>query len=502
MTGGPPLMERQGLGCAPVAGMIVAGVTLLLWALHLAMLSDLNGSDAAGNGMAQGFTAIAIVLLWVLLAGLLILAGAVAEASQFAIAPALVLLPLSGFAAMTALNLLSHPGSPPYFWPIVVSATAPPLIVLFCLWALIPSARAAIPVWIVAGVVWGATLIVSVSVWPMSHIRAVANARQQEIREKWDADFARLPHDAPLWDWTPFLATAMGNTRDAVVDRIRHLDRRQDDAEVMLERGDFPLLYLGWIDLAPTQKICDSARALLRKQVAPLVLKQGESKPYAAIRREVSGAVASMQWLVGYDCSCDAEALAWETMANAYRNTEFDVVELRRVRDPKVLGRTLRENPEHFSMLSSRSHLMAWLQYANDETLREQALAGARTLEHRTGDAVDMLNGTEYVAWDLLIYLPGLDLEATPSLCDAALREVHRELAQIYRPRSDDPRPYQELLERMGTGRPLPALMWLAAHGCDTEAAVDEAEALVASYRDSPDRTAMLATLGALHRKR
>src|SRR3954469_8145496 len=70
---------------------------------------------------------------------------------------------------------------------------------------------------------------------------------------------------------------------------------------------------------------------------------------------------------------------------------EFDVIELAQLRDPKALGRTLREYPARFSMLSPKSHLKAWLRYADDKALREQALAGARKLDHRTADAIEML---------------------------------------------------------------------------------------------------------------
>ena len=219
------------------------------------------------------------------------------------------------------------------------------------------------------------------------------------------------------------------------------------------------------------------------------------------IRTDVANAVAAMQWLVGYGCSCDAEATAWETMANAYSDTEFDVFELKRLRDPKALGQTLREAPERFSMLTPRSHLKAWLHFAADPSLHDQAMAGARALDHRTEDAVEILGGTEYDAWDLLIVLPELDLQATPALCAAALHEVYRELTEIYRPTTDDPRPYRELLERMGTGKPLEALIWLAEHGCDTEAAVSEARDLVSAYGNSPQRAAMLTTLSGLRRK-
>jgi hypothetical protein len=52
-----------------------------------------------------------------------------------------------------------------------------------------------------------------------------------------------------------------------------------------------------------------------------------------------------MDWLVGYDCSCDAESLAWETMAKAYRDPNFDVVRLAEIRGPRSLGRVLHEHP-------------------------------------------------------------------------------------------------------------------------------------------------------------
>jgi hypothetical protein len=57
------------------------------------------------------------------------------------------------------------------------------------------------------------------------------------------------------------------------------------------------------------------------------------------------------------------------------------------------------------------------------------------------------------------------------------------------------------LLGRLGKGEQLTALKWLASHGCDAEAELSEAEALVRAYQDSSDRAAMLATLAQLRRK-
>ena len=112
-----------------------------------------------------------------------------------------------------------------------------------------------------------------------------------------------------------------------------------------------------------------------------------------------------------------------------------------------------------------------------------------------------MLGEDEYTAQTILRYLPVLDLDATPQLCEAAQRVLHRQLAQIYRPKVDDPRPYRELLSRLGSGAQFSALRWLAEHGCAVEAELSDAESLVQAYQDSPERAAMLATLAQLRQK-
>jgi hypothetical protein len=98
--------------------------------------------------------------------------------------------------------------------------------------------------------------------------------------------------------------------------------------------------------------------------------------------------------------------------------------------------------------------------------------------------------------------MPVLDLEMTAPLCKAALTQVYGDITKVYRPKADDPpRPYSELLERLGAYEPLTALTWLAGHGCEAEPELSEAEELVRSSQDSPARAAMLATLERLHRK-
>jgi hypothetical protein len=494
-----PTRPSNGATATSVVLSIIAG---LLWVLSLATLASLGNSDAAGNALGEAYAAIQIIALWSLLTILTAVACLKGAAPKAAKAAVLVIVPASGFAAMAAADLLARAYLSPFLWPLVIPAAVPPLVMIWCFLAFRGRTR-------MAGIALGALPIVMIAVClliqPLSLMRKAVNDTETARLQKYDADLAQVPAGAAMWEWTPFLETRDDTKRTKVLDSIRGLDQRQAQAEQMLDRGDFPIAYLGFFDLDPTPALCDKARNLLRKQVAPLVLKTPNSKPYSDIALQVSDAAAGMSWLVGYGCSCDAESAAWESMAKGYRDTNFDVYRLAELRDPKELGRTLRERPERFSMLGPKSHLKGWLRFADDKDLREQALAGARTLDRRTADAVEILVNKydDESKWKLLRYLTALDLEATRPLCANALSQLHGQFAKVYRPGpNDEPRPYSELLERLGNGEQLPDLIWLAAHGCVAEPELSEAVALVNAYRDSPGRAETLAELMRLREKR
>ena len=94
-----------------------------------------------------------------------------------------------------------------------------------------------------------------------------------------------------------------------------------------------------------------------------------------------------------------------------------------------------------------------------------------------------------------------LDLEPTSELCSAALRNLHKQFGGIYRPKADDPHSYQEPLGRLGPGEHFIALRWLASHGCDADAELNEAESLIGAYQPSPDSGLIRGQLEQLHRK-
>jgi hypothetical protein len=489
---------------SPASVGIAAGLSilaLLLWAMQLTLLNDLRASDAAGNALAQAYCAIAIILLWVLLAVLNLIAffkGAMPVPVAIA---ALILIPVSGDAALSALELLRTPELAPFRWPIIIPALTPPIIITFTFWALLPGIHVRVPAIYAGTVAWGSVLLLCIALVPFQQMRGAVGDQMEAARAKAAADFAKLTPNSPLWEWVPFLAVPDQTLVSSALDRIRHLKRRQNDTELMLERGDFPLGQLGAFDLTPTPALCEKARNLLRQRAGALTLKEPESRPFKDIAVGVSDAVSAMTWLIDYDCSCAPEAQIWETTVKAYREPGYDLYRLAELRDPKRLGRALYEDPERFSMLTPRAHLKAWLKFADEKSLREQVLAGARKLDHRTVDAVEILNKDESGARVLLESMPVLDLEPTPELCGAALGNLHKQFGGIYRPKADDPRSYQELLGRLGRGEQFIALRWLASHGCDADAELSQAESLIGAYQPSPDGGLILGQLERLHRK-
>ena len=287
------VVTRPPVG-AIAAGIVLSIVILLLWGLQLATVASLGRSDAAGNGLGQAYAAIQMIALWALLMVLTILAGAKGAAPRRVAVAALVIVPVSGLVASAAVGLLAQPDIAPFLWPIVIPALVPPLIVAWGLFALSAARLRSGITGGVAGVLLAAIMAVCVTIWPLSQMRKTVDDREAARLQKYDADLAGFPANAPLWDWTPFLDTRDGTKQHKVLDSIRKIDQRQAQAETMLGRGDFPVGYLGSFDLDPTPALCEKARGLLGRRVEPLVLKNAKPRPYQEIADQVSGAVAAM----------------------------------------------------------------------------------------------------------------------------------------------------------------------------------------------------------------
>ena len=120
-------MESQSSSNAVAAAYVLAAFALIGWLILLPGLASLDSSDAAGNGMAQAFTALEAIALWLLLAILTLQCLAKGRAPAWAAFAAVLLVPGSGVAAFGALELLAQPQLSPCLWPIAALAAPPPL---------------------------------------------------------------------------------------------------------------------------------------------------------------------------------------------------------------------------------------------------------------------------------------------------------------------------------------------------------------------------------------
>ena len=166
---------------AMVACALIGGLALLLWVYQLALLGHLTGSDPAGDSMTQGFTALAMVVLWVLLGLFTLIAAIGGQVPPLSLIAAVLLIPASGVAAGAAFDLLTRPYVPPFWWPMLIPAVVPPLVLAFGLWALVAPLRAALPAGLLSGTLWGVVLAASLAIVPLRQIRHDFNAREAAI---------------------------------------------------------------------------------------------------------------------------------------------------------------------------------------------------------------------------------------------------------------------------------------------------------------------------------
>ena len=122
-----------------------------------------------GNGeaiMAQGFQALFVTFfLWIALALLLFIGGAMGGMPGWAALLAVVVHPLSGVGAFLAIDMISRHA----VWALVFPGLLPPLIAFYAIWARLPRLRAALPAGTTSIAAWAAILVLSLLPFPISY---------------------------------------------------------------------------------------------------------------------------------------------------------------------------------------------------------------------------------------------------------------------------------------------------------------------------------------------
>jgi hypothetical protein len=146
----------------PVQRSFPFGTAVLLaavFALYVAMLGTTSFSTGTGDAsFGQGMASLFFTLgLWIALIVLLVAGAVMGEMPRWAVFVAVFLVPFSGAATFTAIDMCSRHIK----WAIVFPVVLPLLIAVYALWARTPRLRAVIAIEPMSATIWALVLVLS-----------------------------------------------------------------------------------------------------------------------------------------------------------------------------------------------------------------------------------------------------------------------------------------------------------------------------------------------------
>lgn len=320
--------------------VVLVAAAVFLWAITFATAHDMHKSDAAGNAIAGAFASLEGIGLWILLFILLAIAAGQGKMPAWSAVAGFILVPASGFAAVTAIEFMVRNGH--LRSPLLMLVLAPGLMLAYCAWCFFPAFRSAVAPAPAGIAVWGAILLLLPLPWAA---RAAANCERerelaaipkrtpeeiaeaklqketQDRQQRADAFHALTP-DSSLSQWWEY-AGKEGEFRSQALEGARHVKSRQQDVVQMLAQGNHTLfLAIPRLDLQATPELEQAVRAFLLDQVRNLM-------PYDPSRSITTRIVTewyaqyfpTIQWLIDNHRSCDAELDALAEAVRKYPDT-------------------------------------------------------------------------------------------------------------------------------------------------------------------------------------
>jgi hypothetical protein len=299
----------------PIGAVALALLAGLLYALQLAALRDSGHSDAAGNGLNDAIVALFGITLWIVLAGLMLVAYKNGRMPDWSVTGALALVPLSGYGCFTATSLYAAHGG----WAFIVPALVPPVIVVYALSIRIAALAEAVPERFSSALAGGALLaLIAASIWASRLDELVAPARQAALQASYDkmqaeqekvsaenraadeAKFAALGPDSPLRDYLEYLNGSDARAHLAM-EGARHARSLQADATALLQERDrlVHLRELWQLDIEATPALCKAYDAALRRS-AVKIDPSYSNRLGEAIDLEFQ--LPNLKWLVAQHC--------------------------------------------------------------------------------------------------------------------------------------------------------------------------------------------------------
>lgn len=322
-------MKDQTLsGGVPYGAIALFTIAFLLYSGFLANLMGSRGTDVAGRGMAMGFAAIIGLVLWSVLAVLFVLAFVNGSLPPWAAAAAVVLVPLSAIAAVTAAGLADDKGR----WLMAAPFLLPPLIAFYALWARLPEWRDALPVAPTSAVLGGAIVLLTAVPLALGWIETMPDPRrdaaraeqerihqeearrwEQQMQEDDDAKFARLGPDSSLGDYLDYLPPGAPRSKESLAG-ARLVRSRNADAAALLGAGridDLPDLWRLDLDSA---SVCRPYAAALQAQAITVDRTRSD---YISVALDLERQLSNMKWLAGARCDLGKALAAAEARVRA-----------------------------------------------------------------------------------------------------------------------------------------------------------------------------------------
>jgi hypothetical protein len=293
---------------------ILLAFAAIIYLTFVANLLGARGSDAAGRGMALGFAAFQGLALWLVIGILFAIAFYRGSMPGYAMAAAIVFVPLSAIAAASATGLyMERHGE----WLIAVPIALPPLLALYAFWARFVGWHDALPSGPTTAILGGAVVVLTIVPLVLTTIEFMPNPerdaareaavkaqeaeykkRQEEAEAAEAAQFSKLGPDSSLRDYLEYLPPGHTRFKDAVAG-ARLVKTRNADARALLNEGMIGELADLWDLRVDPLAVCQAYGDALKGMASKVSRSQ---RAYISAALDIEWQLPNIEWLVGAKC--------------------------------------------------------------------------------------------------------------------------------------------------------------------------------------------------------
>jgi hypothetical protein len=308
--------------------VILLAATLFVFIYFIALASSQHGSDAAGNAIGQAYTALAGILLWILLAILLIFAVTIGPMPAWTGAVAMLMVPAAGAASIAAVGVMGKNAK--IKWPLIVPAGAAGLLIVYCIWSVLPAGVHTVLSPTLMGIIcFGGILFLlplpkiakdqhQRSLPTPAEIAKFQADQQESYRKQIEDTFDAFTPDTPFSRWWEFTDEKNLYRDRALIGAKTASNRQQEIPRMLADFKSSVFFALPRLDLVPAPELEQGIRAFLQDQVIRL-MPYDPARPMATtvVTEWYQRLFPTLRWLIdNHFCNMDAELTA---MADAVR---------------------------------------------------------------------------------------------------------------------------------------------------------------------------------------